>query len=78
MKFEIKYNKHPENGDVRNILKFAWLPTKVDQSHLNKRFIIWLEKYHARQICCEGMWFTISTWIGQNIDECPKGDVSKP
>lgn len=69
MKFEIQRKTKPKNGDNRNLLKFAWLPVKVEQPYTGKKFIIWLDKYHEQQIFKSGSgywgeWKTVSRWIG--------------
>jgi hypothetical protein len=72
MKFEIKQTAPPKNGDIRDVLKFAWLPVVVSHPYSGRMFRIWLEKYHEQQIYSEGScledswseWQVKSRWIG--------------
>jgi hypothetical protein len=72
MKFETQERSQPTNGENRNLLKFAWLPVKVEQPYTGKKFILWLDKYHEQQIFTAGgnygdnwaKWKTVSRWIG--------------
>ena len=36
---------HPQINDVRKRIKFAWLPTQVDDVDTDKSFTVWLENY---------------------------------
>lgn len=73
----MKWNleKEPKVGDTRDVLKFAWIPTIVEDSYKN-RFVIWFEYYYAHQkrmtscemvdiYCIEGdpYWSTIKRLI---------------
>jgi len=49
MKFEVQKKRQPQNGDERGVLKFAWLPVKVEQPYTGKNFILWLDKYYEKQ-----------------------------
>jgi hypothetical protein len=72
MKFEIQERINPTNGENRNLLKFAWLPVKVEQPYTGKKFILWLDKYHEQQQYSVSVnyadswseWRTVSRWIG--------------
>jgi len=69
MRFEIKNEPYPENGQMKTILQFAWLPTEVEQPITKRKYIIWLDKYHESQIYLEGpnglgYWFTQKRWVG--------------
>lgn len=71
MKFEIQEKSRPQNGDERGILKFAWLPVKVEQPYTGRQFILWLDKYHEKQRYSVGgsygdhwsEWVTVQRWI---------------
>jgi hypothetical protein len=49
MLFEIIEKHAPKNGDVRDITRFAWFPTKVRQLGTGKQFIVWFGKYNVCQ-----------------------------
>lgn len=54
--------------NTRTLTKFAWLPTEVRDRFTNHRYIVWLDKYHQRQLWVEfgpylGEWKTIDQWI---------------
>ena len=36
---------HPNINDTRRKLKFAWIPTQVDDIDSDKCFTVWLEDY---------------------------------
>jgi hypothetical protein len=68
MKFEIKHKIY-HDGDQRDVLKFALIPTTVKHPPTKKTYVIWLDKYHAKQVFCHfkhnnhSRWLTIEKWI---------------
>ena len=36
---------HPNINDTRRTIKFAWLPTQVDDRDTDKSYTVWLEFY---------------------------------
>ena len=36
---------HPQIGDTRQVIKFAWLPTQVYDEHTKRMYVVWLENY---------------------------------
>jgi len=42
MRFNIKEEKKPKDGDIKTIKKFAYFPVKIDQQS------VWLENYEEK------------------------------
>jgi len=63
--------KHKKIKSVRNVLKFAWLPTEVRYPPTGDIYTIWLEKYYESQKYSVGAnyydswaeWVTYDKWI---------------
>lgn len=49
MNFKIKQKQKPKIGDKRQVLKFAWLPTKVRDIKDENEYWVWLENYLVEQ-----------------------------
>lgn len=47
----------PKIGDIRERIKFAWTPTKLDDGHT-----VWLEQYHVTE-CYEDRWIRTKFFI---------------
>lgn len=72
MRWEITRNTTPENGDVRFVTKFAWLPTRVLSKITFTDHMIWLELYVEEQQYLCGIGFDgeiVGEWqtVGKTI-----------
>jgi hypothetical protein len=71
MRFEIEKTPLYNDGDTRDILRFAWFPKVVEQPYSKKEFVIWLDKYyetqryrkHGNVRYSSNTWCVVRNWI---------------
>lgn len=47
MRWISKTPKEPKDDDVRKRMVFAWLPTRINSTH-----VVWLERYAVTEVFC--------------------------